>query len=121
MRMLHFVGSSWTDITTSHDTSANIICGVDTALSPFVVGFYSSCCDLPGDADDGGDVNIGDAIFIVKYAFEEGSPKPPCCDQADADGGGDVNIGDAVYIVKFAFEEGAPVPLCPPSGPLECL
>ena len=86
----------------------------------FVTG---TCCSngIAGDADDGGDVNIGDAIFIVKYAFEEGSPKPPCCDQADSDGGGDVNIGDAVYIVKFAFEEGAPVPICPPSGPLACL
>ena len=80
-----------------------------------------ACCDLPGDADDGGDVNIGDAIFIVKYAFVAGSPKPPCCDQADADGGGDVNIGDAIFIVKFAFVEGSPPPLCPPTGPLECL
>ncbi|MCH9032401.1 MAG: CHRD domain-containing protein, partial [candidate division Zixibacteria bacterium] len=80
-----------------------------------------ACCNIPGDADDGGDVNIGDAIFIVKYAFVEGSPKPPCCDQADADGGGDVNIGDAIYIVKFAFVEDSPAPLCPASGPLECL
>ena len=84
-----------------------------------------TCCDsinggLAGDADDGGDVNIGDAIFIVKYAFVEGAPAPPCCGQADADGGGDVNIGDAIYIVKFAFEIGAPPPVCNPVAP-ECL
>ena len=78
------------------------------------------CCDIPGDADGGGDINIGDAIFIVKYAFEEGSPAPPCCDQADADGGGDVNIGDAIYIVKFAFEQGSPAPACPNPGGLVC-
>ncbi|MCH9031972.1 MAG: hypothetical protein IIB00_06910, partial [candidate division Zixibacteria bacterium] len=63
-------------------------------------------------------VNIGDAIFIVKYAVEEGSPKAPCCDQADADGGGDVNIGDAIYIVKFAFLEGSPAPACATVSPV---
>ncbi|MCH9031931.1 MAG: hypothetical protein IIB00_06690 [candidate division Zixibacteria bacterium] len=89
--------------------------------SALVTENTASCCVTPGDADNGGDVNIGDAIFIVKYAFVEGSPKPPCCDQADADGGGDVNIGDAIYIVKFAFIEGSPAPLCPAAGPLVCL
>ena len=69
-------------------------------------------CLLAGDADGGGDVNIGDAIFIVKYAFVPGSPAPQCLDQADADGGGDVNIGDAIHIVKFAFAPGSPAPKC---------
>ena len=88
----------------------------------FEGGGGGTCCSngIAGDADGGGDVNIGDAIFIVKYAFEEGSPTPPCCGQADADGGGDVNIGDAIYIVKFAFEEGAPFPSCSAANP-ECL
>ncbi|MCH9031350.1 MAG: hypothetical protein IIB00_03720 [candidate division Zixibacteria bacterium] len=78
-------------------------------------------CPTPGDADNGGEVDIGDAIFIVKYAFEEGSPKPPFCDQADADGGGDVNIGDAIYIVRYVFVVGAPAPVCPNPGGLTCL
>lgn len=78
-----------------------------------------SCCNLPGDADDGGDVNIGDATFIVKYIFQNGDT-PPCCDEGDADGGGDVNIGDAVYIVKFVFVPGSPAPVCP-AGNIICL
>ncbi|MCH9031534.1 MAG: PKD domain-containing protein [candidate division Zixibacteria bacterium] len=85
-----------------------------------VISTNLTCCNIPGDADDGGDVNIGDAIFIVNYAFVEGSPAPPCCDQADADGGDDVNIGDAIYIVKFAFEQGSPAPACPNPGGLVC-
>lgn len=78
-----------------------------------------SCCETPGDADDGGDVNISDATFIVKYVFQGGA-KPACCDQADADGGGDVNIGDATHIVKFVFQGGA-APTCPSPGNLICL
>ena len=86
------------------------------------VGFWNgigTCCQLPGDADDGGDVNIGDATFIVKYVFQGGAT-PPCCDQADADGGGDVNIGDATFIVKFVFQGGT-APECPSPGNLICL
>ncbi|MCH9031701.1 MAG: choice-of-anchor B family protein [candidate division Zixibacteria bacterium] len=79
-----------------------------------------TCCNLPGDADGGGDVNIGDAIFIVNYAFVLGSPAPPCCDEADADGGGDVNIGDAIFIVRFAFVPSCPPPSCPDPGLLVC-
>ena len=84
----------------------------------FVTG---TCCSngLAGDADDGGDVNIGDATFIVKYIFQGGAT-PPCCDQADADGGGDVNIGDATFIVKFIFQGGL-APACPSPGNLVCL
>ncbi|MCH9031424.1 MAG: thrombospondin type 3 repeat-containing protein [candidate division Zixibacteria bacterium] len=77
------------------------------------------CCVDPGDSDGGGDVNIGDATFIVKYIFQDGDT-PPCCYQADADGGGDVNIGDATYIVKFVFQDGA-APTCPNPDDVVCL
>ena len=73
------------------------------------------CCLVPGDADNGGSVDIGDATFIVKYIFQSGDT-PPCLEQADAGGGGDVNIGDATYIVKYIFANG-PTPVCPPPSP----
>ena len=69
------------------------------------------CCSNPGDADDGRDVNIGDASFIVTYIFQGGAT-PPCCDQSDADGSGDVNIGDATFIVKYIFQGGNAPPRC---------
>ncbi|MCH9031447.1 MAG: PKD domain-containing protein [candidate division Zixibacteria bacterium] len=68
------------------------------------------CCDVAGDVDNGGDVNIGDAAYIVKYLFQN-IAAPPCCEKADADGGGDVNIGDATFIVKYVFQGGDP-PIC---------
>ena len=87
--------------------------------SGFWQDFGGTCCALPGDADDSGDVDISDATFIVKYVFRGGAT-PPCCDQADADGRGDVNIGDATHIVKFVFQ-GGDDPACPSPGNLVCL
>ncbi|MCH9032564.1 MAG: hypothetical protein IIB00_09945 [candidate division Zixibacteria bacterium] len=83
---------------------ALVICGT----KPF-------CCVIPGDADGGGDVNIGDASFLVRYIFEMGSPAPACLDEADADGFSSVDIGDAIYIVKYVFQ-GGETPLCGTTG-----
>ena len=71
-----------------------------------------SCCNLAGDVDDGGDVNIGDVTFLIGYIFQ-GGQSPSCASEADADGGGDVNIGDATYIIAFIFQ-GGPAPGCGP-------
>ena len=77
------------------------------------------CCTLAGDADGGGDVNVADAVFAIKYVFVPESPAPPCCGQVDADGGGDVNVGDAIWIIRFVFL-GGEAPSCPSSGSLVC-
>jgi hypothetical protein len=37
LRVLHYNGASWVDITTSLDTNANILCGTTTSLSPFAI------------------------------------------------------------------------------------
>ncbi|MCH9031404.1 MAG: right-handed parallel beta-helix repeat-containing protein, partial [candidate division Zixibacteria bacterium] len=79
-----------------------------------VPGECTPCCTASGDADGGGDVNIGDATFVVKYIFESGD-SPSCLNQADADGSNDVNIGDATYIVKFIFQDGLS-PVCGSTG-----
>ena len=97
------------------------LCQIDidpVAVSGSITLGSLSCCDLAGDADGGGDVNIGDATFLVKYIFQ-GGQAPDCCDEADPDGGGDVNIGDANFIVKYVFQDGSE-PLCPVPGDLDC-
>ena len=78
----------------------------------------SFCCVIPGYADGGGEVNIGDGVYIVKYIFKN-VEAPICCDEGDADGGGEFNIGDAVFIVKFIFQNGA-APSCTNQGGLVC-
>ena len=65
---------------------------------------------LCGDADGSGDVNIGDAIYLIFYIFLDGSP-PMCAGSpnlfsGDADGSGSINIGDALFLVKYIFNDG---------------
>ena len=38
LRLLHWNGDRWEDITTSHNTAANAICGLTTSFSPFALG-----------------------------------------------------------------------------------
>jgi hypothetical protein len=37
IRLLHFDGAAWVDITTSIDVSLNVVCGTSPSLSPFVL------------------------------------------------------------------------------------
>lgn len=42
LSLLHYEDGSWVDVTTSLDTTANIICGTVTSLSPFVVAKHGN-------------------------------------------------------------------------------
>jgi hypothetical protein len=68
------------------------------------------CCDTPGDANDDGDSNVGDAVYIINYVFKGGAA-PPCMNEGDANGDCNVNVGDAVYVINFVFKGGA-APVC---------
>ncbi len=60
-----------------------------------------------GDANSDGDVNVGDAVYIIQYIFKSGqSPEP--IEAGDANCDGSVNVGDAVYLIRFCFNDGSP-------------
>jgi hypothetical protein len=69
---------------------------------------------LCGDANGDGDVNIGDAVYLINYVFNGGSAPDPLC-AGNVNGDGDTNVGDAVYLINYVFKSGpAPVePCCP--------
>ena len=67
---------------------------------------------LLGDCDNSGDVNIGDAIFLVKYIFQSGAEPIPIF-AGDANCSGGIDIGDAIFLVKYIFQ-GGDAPGCPP-------
>jgi len=64
---------------------------------------------IPGDANGDGGVNVGDAVYIIRYVFGEGPPPLPyqTC-SGDANGDCTVNVGDAVYIISYIFKDGTP-------------
>ena len=69
-----------------------------------------SCCVTAGDANNDGSCNVGDAVFIISYAFRGGAA-PVCPAAADANQDCSVNVGDAVFIISYAFR-GGPAPNC---------
>jgi len=62
---------------------------------------------IAGDANDDGNVNVGDAVFIITYVFRSG-PAPNHPEAADANCDGSINVGDAVYIINYIFRGGPP-------------
>jgi uncharacterized Ntn-hydrolase superfamily protein len=64
-----------------------------------------------GDATGDGNVNIGDAVFVISYVFR-GGPAPVPLEAADANCDDKINVGDAVFIVNYVFR-GGPEPICP--------
>ncbi|MEM7166796.1 MAG: hypothetical protein AAF581_15130 [Planctomycetota bacterium] len=79
-----------------------------------------------GDASGDNNIDIGDAVFILTFLFNNGTT-PPCLDAADVGDDGSVNIGDAIYLLTFLFSSGPqpPLPYPAPGGdptpdPLNC-
>jgi hypothetical protein len=63
-----------------------------------------------GDANTDGDVNIGDAVFIIRWVFS-GGPWPYPYQAGDVNADGHPDVGDAVYIIAYVFK-GGPDPDC---------
>jgi len=67
------------------------------------------CCQLRGNVDNVGGIDIADLVYLVDFMFNDG-PVPPCTGEADMDGSGEIDIADLVYVVDFMFNDGpAPV------------
>ena len=81
---------------------------VETAIRYFTTNLF-----VCGDANGDEHVNVGDAVFIISYAFR-GGPAPDPIEAGDANCDGHCNIGDAVFIISYAFRGGpAPCTSCP--------
>ncbi len=114
LTLQHYNIDDWFDITISLDTSANQICGSTSSLSPFVLAYAGSCCQIRGDFDHSGGsipVDIVDLTFLIDFMFKAG-PSPDCMEEADIDMTGEVDIIDLTYIIDFLFRAGPPIPSC---------
>ncbi len=60
-----------------------------------------------GDANQDGELNVGDAVFLINMIFKGGpAPMPACI--GDASNDGHLDVGDAVLIVNYIFRGGPP-------------
>jgi hypothetical protein len=68
------------------------------------------CECKPGDANNDGQVNVGDAVSLINFVFKGGpAPRPYAICSGDANKDCQANVGDAVFIINFVFK-GGPAP-----------
>lgn len=91
----------------------------DSTVIPMAVSFYGGgvepllighCCRNPGDANEDGYVNVGDAVYLIGCVFKY-CPPPLCPAHQEFNCDGAVNVGDIVYLINHIFR-GGPAPSC---------
>jgi hypothetical protein len=68
----------------------------------FTFGFL-----IRGDANADGQIDVGDATYIISYVFRGGPPPDPY-ELGDANCDTSVDVGDAVYLINYVFKDGPP-------------
>ena len=63
-----------------------------------------------GDANSDGNIDVGDAVYLITYVFRGGPPPDPI-EAGDANCDSDCNVGDAVFLISYIFK-GGPEPGC---------
>ncbi len=68
-------------------------------------------CELPGDFNHDGALELGDVLDMVAYMFLGGDP-PPVIEEVDVDQDGQVTIVDLINLVFYMFLQGPDLPGC---------
>lgn len=58
-----------------------------------------------GNANQDGNVDLGDVVFILSYLFNNGSA-PLCFDSADVNDDGLLDLSDPIYLITYLFNNG---------------
>ena len=66
-------------------------------------------CNVRGDIDHSGDIDIADLVYYVSYSFQ-GGLDPVNFDEADLNADNEHDISDIVYLVSYMFNNG-PAPI----------
>ncbi len=74
-------------------------------------GIGDVCVFVCGDANNDGNMNILDIVYIINYKYK-GGPEPVYFNSADVNSDGFINILDIVYLINNIYKSG-PAPDCP--------
>jgi len=74
-----------------------------------LAGGEPNCCNVPGDTNNEGNVNILDITYLTAYLYQSGPP--PCMYKGDASGNCAINILDITYLIAYLYKSG-PAPIC---------
>ena len=71
----------------------------------------SCCCEMMGDVDGNGVMNVLDVTCLVIYLYKSG-PAPDCPAEADVDCSCDLNILDVSCIIRSLYQSGPRCEFC---------
>ncbi|PWB72757.1 hypothetical protein C3F09_06125, partial [candidate division GN15 bacterium] len=113
LRMLHYEGTDWVNVTTSVDIGANIIYGQVAYYSPFVIARDLGCCEgIRGNVNMSGIVDLADLSALVSY-LTGGGYVIPCQDEANVNGTGIIDLADLSALVSYLTGGSFVLPACP--------
>jgi hypothetical protein len=70
------------------------------------------CCEIRGDVNNNGIIDLRDFVFLVDYLWKQGDP-PPCDEEADINGDGVIGSSDLIYLVNYLWKNGPAPAICP--------
>ncbi|UCB53046.1 MAG: right-handed parallel beta-helix repeat-containing protein [Candidatus Zixiibacteriota bacterium] len=101
-------GNYWSDYTgpdTNGDGIGDIPYDIDGEesqdLYPLMAPF------ICGDANQDGEVTIGDVVYLIGYLYR-GGPSPDPVSLGDPNGDATIDVGDVVYLINYLFRAGPP-------------
>ena len=65
-----------------------------------------------GDANNDGNIEVGDAVYMINYIFKGGPPPQPHMLMGDFNCDGTTNVGDVVSTVSYVFRGGPAPEVC---------
>ncbi|MFQ6002212.1 MAG: dockerin type I domain-containing protein [Candidatus Zixiibacteriota bacterium] len=74
----------------------------DFQSNPFVFSMF-----ILGDANDDGNIDVSDVVYLINYLFV-GGPEPSPFQAGDANSDEVVDIADVVYLINYLFLDGPP-------------
>jgi nitrous oxidase accessory protein NosD len=105
---VYWEGNYWSDYTGSDvngDGIGDIPYDIDGEesqdLYPLMAPF------ICGDANEDGEVSIGDVVYLIGYLYR-GGPSPEPVSLGDPNGDATIDIGDVVYLINYLFRGGPP-------------
>jgi len=60
----------------------------------------------PGDFNDDGTVNVGDALYLIEYIYKDGPEPVGGPGRADANCDDNIDLNDIIFIIKYVLAEG---------------
>ncbi len=79
-------------------------CEIQVSTNPLEVLFKR------GDANGDGNINISDAVTMLRYLFTQGTVPFDCVEALNCNGTGNVDIADVVYLLGYQFAGGLEPP-----------